>query len=206
MRSTLPPPLATLLLRRLAPGEEALAGDLQEEFCSGRSRSWYWWQVGVAIAFDAWRDLRQHKVRAVGTIVVALSVYYAFGISAAVIVNDINRTLTTHVPTWTLDYGVYQTVESILWALVVSWATGVNAMALNRRHRTIALCAVILYVLLVELSWWQIVPRWFRPDGLRTWVMFTMTLVAMAKIAGLVAGFTAFLPRPEERQRGAPYE
>jgi hypothetical protein len=51
MRRTEPPPLATWILEHGIPGDhdEALAGDLLEEFRSGRSDGWYWRQV-----FAAW--------------------------------------------------------------------------------------------------------------------------------------------------------
>ena len=45
-----PPRIASLILQRLAPGNEALHGDLDEEFSSGRSSVWYWRQVMAAIA------------------------------------------------------------------------------------------------------------------------------------------------------------
>ena len=40
-----PPLFARLLLDWLAPGHEALRGDLEEEFAAGRSRAWYWRQA-----------------------------------------------------------------------------------------------------------------------------------------------------------------
>ena len=42
-----PPRLATLLLNWLAPGNEALRGDLDEEFRNGRGSRWYWRQVAA---------------------------------------------------------------------------------------------------------------------------------------------------------------
>lgn len=55
MRRSEPPRLAQWMLERCAPPrrDEALAGDLLEEFRSGRSTRWYWRQVLSAIAF-AW--------------------------------------------------------------------------------------------------------------------------------------------------------
>jgi hypothetical protein len=51
-----PPSLATWLLHRLTPGphNEALAGDLLEEFRAGRPAAWYWRQIVavIAIAFS----------------------------------------------------------------------------------------------------------------------------------------------------------
>jgi hypothetical protein len=49
-----PPSLAASLLQHCLPGKdnEALAGDLLEEFRAGRSASWYWHQVISAIAIE----------------------------------------------------------------------------------------------------------------------------------------------------------
>jgi hypothetical protein len=51
MKSPQPPAFATWLLKQLCSGQysDALAGDLVEEYQQGRSESWYWRQVLVAI-------------------------------------------------------------------------------------------------------------------------------------------------------------
>ena len=55
-----PPSLATWLLEHLIRREdiEALAGDLLEEFGQGRSVTWYWYQVFVAILVALAKELR----------------------------------------------------------------------------------------------------------------------------------------------------
>jgi hypothetical protein len=57
-----PPATATWLLEHLTLGKrnEALAGDLLEEFQNGRTAGWYWSQVIVAIALASFRYYLAH--------------------------------------------------------------------------------------------------------------------------------------------------
>ena len=56
-----PPVLAQTLLEWVDPANDALHGDLLEEFASGRSRLWYWNQVFAAagVAFDYHAQLKR---------------------------------------------------------------------------------------------------------------------------------------------------
>jgi hypothetical protein len=65
-----PPAFATSLLVRLGEEDDALAGDLLEEFSRGRSRTWYWRQVLAAISLAAVRHLRTHPLRAAGGVAI----------------------------------------------------------------------------------------------------------------------------------------
>jgi hypothetical protein len=60
MRASEPPPLATWLLNHLRHGDEdeALLGDLLEDFRRGRSAAWYWRQVLAAILVGLLQALR----------------------------------------------------------------------------------------------------------------------------------------------------
>jgi len=60
MRRTEPPPLAKWILEHAIPGDhnEALAGDLLEEFRSGRSAHWYWRQARAALAIALSQAIR----------------------------------------------------------------------------------------------------------------------------------------------------
>ena len=60
MRPNDPPRIATWMLEHLTPGKknEALAGDLLEEFKRGRTATWYWRQVVTAIILGFARELR----------------------------------------------------------------------------------------------------------------------------------------------------
>ncbi len=63
MKQKNPPMFARWMLAHLMPGEanDALAGDLQEELCAGRSAAWCWRQVLGAIAIRYVRELRVHR-------------------------------------------------------------------------------------------------------------------------------------------------
>jgi hypothetical protein len=58
-----PPTIATWMLVHLVPGprNDALAGDLLEEFRQGRGNGWYWRQVIAAIVIGVSRELRNHS-------------------------------------------------------------------------------------------------------------------------------------------------
>jgi len=63
MRQPEPPRIANWLLRHCTPGvhNEALAGDLLEEYHSGRSKSWYWRQVLAICSIACFREIVDHR-------------------------------------------------------------------------------------------------------------------------------------------------
>ena len=63
-----PPAVATALLHRLGPQDDPLAGDLLEDYRSGRSRLWYWRQVLGAIVLTAVRDTAASPMRTLGAV------------------------------------------------------------------------------------------------------------------------------------------
>jgi hypothetical protein len=58
-----PPRVPAWMLEHFKAGgsNEALAGDLVEEFRSGRSKIWYWHQVVAALAIGWLRNIREHR-------------------------------------------------------------------------------------------------------------------------------------------------
>jgi hypothetical protein len=77
-----PPRLARLLLDWLAPGNEALRGDLDEEFAAGRGSRWYWQQVVSLIAHEGTLRVRGRAIHRIenyvtGFITLLLVAFYA---------------------------------------------------------------------------------------------------------------------------------
>jgi len=67
-----PPTLPTKLLESFVPQRtsEALLGDLIEQYEAGRSRTWYWQQVILALVISAGRELRASKLHAARAVVI----------------------------------------------------------------------------------------------------------------------------------------
>lgn len=64
MKRAGPPPITTWILERLIPGNrnDALSGDLREEFRSGRSASWYRKQVLAAFLIGCFDEIRSRSL------------------------------------------------------------------------------------------------------------------------------------------------
>jgi hypothetical protein len=62
MKHRTPPKLATALLKLFGPRDPAFAGDLEEEFRSGKSSEWYWRQVVSVLWASLCREIRGHPV------------------------------------------------------------------------------------------------------------------------------------------------
>jgi hypothetical protein len=157
-----PPRLAVALLERLAPRNEALAGDLAEEFRLGRSRTWYWRQVLAAVAAEFTSGVRAQPVlvaRALVTGWLTLRVIHL---------------VTSRLPLldWFLDpvimaFGSHPFV--MLWAvqlwfrpieaagyLIAGWLVGVTHPN-NRRTAVVAFT-----LLLLVLSAWETAYRFWH--------------------------------------------
>lgn len=68
----MPPRVATWLLMNLVshPKRESLAGDLAEVYAQGRSSTWYWKQVLLAITVGSWKEIWGHKLLALRALVI----------------------------------------------------------------------------------------------------------------------------------------
>jgi hypothetical protein len=82
-----PPRLASLVLERLAPGNEALLGDLEEEYARGRSTAWYWRQVLAAIALQGPLAVRARGLVAAENFVTGIVTLIMIGFYAVFVVN-----------------------------------------------------------------------------------------------------------------------
>jgi len=73
-----PPKLAVALLRLLAPGREDVAGDLIEQFRSGKSRWWMWRQVVGLTILATGRELQADRPGALKAVAIGWAVMLMF--------------------------------------------------------------------------------------------------------------------------------
>ena len=156
MRSVRPPSGATWLLHKFGRNE-ALSGDLLEEYSLGRSDAWYWRQVLVAIVVGFGKEVRTHKLLALRAIGVGWAANYI--ILHVVWVpwwRFLHRILLEHGVSpvvWWRHYYLYPSwLICCIWSAACGWIVG-------RSHREHRAAMVLVYLLTVQL--------WLLPELLR---------------------------------------
>lgn len=152
MRSSQPPAGATWLLERFTFGHrnDALIGDLIEEYGNGRSGAWYWRQGLTAIAVAFCQEIRAHKVLAVRAVATGWAVLYVYQSFVFSCVDRILLYLGQILPP-AIQYKVpYAFVWWIVW-LSVRAASGWIVARLHRGHQTAMVLLFSASVLLWKL-------------------------------------------------------
>jgi hypothetical protein len=140
-RPTNPPGAALWLLERLGPHDESVAGDIAERFAAhGHSAAWAWRQVLVTIVVAAFRDIREHKLLAITSLVVGFALVQAFAaFLGGPVVNGVSR------------QGGYVDAALLMWLL---WSAGFAATGavVARMSRPVPGAMVLLFASVVMLA------------------------------------------------------
>jgi hypothetical protein len=168
-----PPRLASLLLDQFAPGNEALHGDLDEEYSSGRSSVWYWQQVLAAIARQGPLAVRARGLVAAENFVTGIITLVMIGFYAVFVVN---------VTEWLLRF---EGVGVELWARLPNALGALNGGAF-----------VITFLLGIAAGRWISTGHLgHRVAAIITFGGATMLCAGAAlKAVSIAAGSPAFLP------------
>jgi hypothetical protein len=161
------------VLQRLASQADALAGDLQEESLSGRSASWVWRQVIVAIVVSACRDLRHHPLLALRAVMVG----YATSWVCVQLTAPLRRVLNG----WVLDQLIISVGSRpfvMLWAtdlhhypvtIIAGMASGWVVGRLHREHGSMVFVfatamglRALVWALSVALIPWTTMPGYIN--------------------------------------------
>ncbi len=121
MTSRRPPALAQTLLEWVDPANDALHGDLLEEFAAGRSRAWYWRQVMAAAGVAFARPVRAHGLSGLEPAMLGLIMLLMLGFYVVFIVNVTDWLLRfegvhvfSRVPAWLARWPVLAPLLALL--------------------------------------------------------------------------------------------
>jgi hypothetical protein len=188
-----PPKLATALLAYLRPKNEAIIGDLAEEYQAGRSALWYWRQVVGAIVFGAALDIREHKVATVRAL--ALGVACVWLMSRFVLLRflSLDEYLFTtglvksiYLNHWWMPGWVGPIPATALMFAISGWIVG-------RTHRRYGPSMVLAYTACTETMifiGWTVVP-----DPFRSGIQIVLELFVTYPFAALLGGLWALRTR-----------
>lgn len=153
-----PPKLAAAVLRRLGPGNDALAGDLLEQFKEGRSRLWLCRQVCGALLRGIVAEIRSHPVLTLRGVILGGVLIYVVS-SAVFTLLRLPEELFTRGVIRSLYLNGYTTPDWVrlfrLWPWIGLWKSVVYffaAWVTVRTHRRCALAVVFASLLVGQVS------------------------------------------------------
>ncbi len=155
MTARSPPWLATWLLEGLGSGTRTgeLIGDLTEQFASGRSRVWYWRQVGGALVVDLGRNLRVHGVSFVAAVLVGYALTSLWLSANSLAFQSLYHSLDATQHTLTLDTFMrflgLRAAQASVTALV--FVSGWIVTRIHRAHQRAVLLAFVVAVIAQRL-------------------------------------------------------
>ena len=127
MRSNQPPAVATWLLKQFgcSPQNEAILGDLIEQYRNGRQRLWYWRQIVTAIAVSSLREVWRQKTR---TLAALSTGWIIFAFYRSPLDRHLFQSISLQInfasmqyqipPSWWVYYGMYFLLLSFLTAIM----------------------------------------------------------------------------------------
>jgi hypothetical protein len=115
MKRAEPPRIATWLLEHsaLADRDDALAGDLLEEFCAGRSVGWYWRQAFSAFVVGRLGGLSQRS-----TLLLFSVLWSAFAPVWTVVIDRLQNSSNLREQIWRMDWPFMSLSRFIVWLLL----------------------------------------------------------------------------------------
>lgn len=204
MKSRRPPALAQTLLEWVDPANDALHGDLLEEFAAGRSRPWYWRQVLAAAGVAVVRPVRAHGLSGLEPAMLGLIMLFMLGFYAVFVVNvtdwllrvDGVRVLSL-LPAWLSQWPA----AAPALALLAGWLTG-RVVSAGGDHRVVRVVGFGATTMLCAIAGLQAVSADAMP-GFILPAFYQQVGTTASFIAGLLGGVGSSLML---KPRTAPLE
>lgn len=205
MISTHPPMVATWFLKQLGsgPNNDALLGDLIEEYGQGRSRIWYWRQVLIAIVVSFCKEIGAHWLLALRAVVTGWAVIFLYRLlfrASAVALSIELSVMHLH------EHGfIYGTIFHLYWYVIytpVLAAAGWLVARLHRQHQAAMVLAFAASKVLtfaphfLTYSMHAVIsPGYLRYVGDEMWAAVTTTVMI------LLGGIWRLSPSTVENQK-----
>lgn len=195
MKPSKPPTLATWLLEHICsgPNDDALAGDLLEEYNRRRSAAWYWRQVLTGIVSNCASEVRHHRLLATQAIVITWAVGYgAFLLGRWLVVEFFMHGVR--------QPGLALWVICLLGALV----SGLIVALLSRRHRN----TVLLTSAATLLGWGLLESMLLNKGGSLQQILIFAVIYYLVAVPGFtISGFLfTRIPKTPHHRKGASPE
>lgn len=161
-----PPRVASWLLTRLSDCDEALAGDMIEEYRRGRSRLWYWRQTGIAVFRTTVADVRSHPLLALRAFVLMVVCVLCFQYCLLPLFDFLARSLTWKLNPLLLDnerpthFSLAYLAALRVFAPCIGYTIGARIVTrFHRAHQfafTLLNATLVLFVDALEVLIWAI--------------------------------------------------
>jgi hypothetical protein len=150
------PATATWLLERFRSRNDALTGDLIEEYERGRSRIWYWNQVLIAIAVSFCKELRAHPLLTLRALATGWAVWLSYAsLKTWLFSHGFFQVLAFRLP---LVFGRHGYTQGLVWWMLRLCAWGVSGWLVARLHREHATTMVVAFAASIFFLNLQLVP------------------------------------------------
>lgn len=183
-----PPALASWLLARLV-SDDAIAGDLLEQYRSGRSRRWYWQQVVIAIVTGVRGDVRAHKVMVLRGLVIGWMLYVLFSYPVIWFGREVNDAIARVLPSSALSRFFGTMLPSDLLAWVACAATG---WIVARLHPGQSAAVVFVYAASVLVFEYAVIviglTQHDMPEPIPVWAMSVGVFLAVVRPLSILLG------------------
>jgi hypothetical protein len=145
MRSSLPPKVANWLLERFDV-DEALIGDLAEEYGRDHSRAWFWRQTVVAVIKKGAVDVRSHKLLAVRAVVIGWMVASLVGwTTKQFVIPLLQGSWSWRSEVW-LDAQLGFPIIPLPFLMTTAIGAVVTGWVVARSHRPQAMSMLLIYM------------------------------------------------------------
>lgn len=194
-----PPTLAVSLLKRLDHGE-LLTGDLVEKYAQQRSLVAFWRHLLATIATSVWRDIRGHKLIAIGGSITGWLSLACFAAVAARLLTAFGGP-SVHAARWHWPQYALLFVIGFAYSAGSAWIVG----HVHRAHRTAAVFGYLGSVLIASVCapamYYWLVPSFFF-STIVPHLPFLLTANLVGGPASIVVG--GLWSAPHEMRRAEP--